>query len=134
MYTHPVPHSKGLYMSVVFCNPGNGTSSGKPPRLLDRLQQTLCTKHYAYSIEQAYVHWVRRYILFHNKRHPQDMGGEVIERFLTHLAGGASTEDMLANVEPAFGVKHRRQDWETCDPAFGDTHRQHLARGNLLRR
>ena len=50
------------------------------------MRQIIRTKHYAYSTEQAYVHWVRRYILFHAKRHPKEMGGPEIERFLTHLA------------------------------------------------
>ena len=61
-------------------------SNPQPPKLLDRLRQTLRTKHYAYRTEQAYVGWVRRFILFHDKRHPQEMGGAEIERFLTHLA------------------------------------------------
>ena len=58
----------------------------EPPRLLDRLRHALRTKHYAYRTEQTYVHWVRRFILFHGKRHPQEMGGPDIEAFLTHLA------------------------------------------------
>jgi site-specific recombinase XerD len=73
-------------MSVAYSNLGNKSNSSKPPRLLDRLRDSLRTKHYAYSTEQAYIHWNRRYILFHNKRHPQDMCGDEIERFLTHLA------------------------------------------------
>jgi len=43
-------------------------------------------KHYAYRTEQTYVQWIRRYILFHNKRHPNQMGVPEIEAFLTHLA------------------------------------------------
>lgn len=58
----------------------------KPRRLLDQLRDHLRTKHYAYRAEQAYVDWVRRYILFHQKRHPRDMGGPEIESFLTYLA------------------------------------------------
>ena len=73
-------------MSAVYRNLGGGANSAQPPRLLDRMRQVLRTKHYAYSTEQAYVQWARRYILFHNKRHPQEMGGPEIERFLTHLA------------------------------------------------
>jgi integron integrase len=57
-----------------------------PPRLLDRLRFALRTKHYSYRTEQAYVHWVRRFILHHGKRHPVEMGGSEIEAFLTHLA------------------------------------------------
>ncbi|MEM8806478.1 MAG: integron integrase, partial [Cyanobacteria bacterium P01_G01_bin.38] len=43
-------------------------------------------KHYSYRTEQTYVQWIRRYILFHNKRHPKEMGVQEIESFLTHLA------------------------------------------------
>lgn len=54
--------------------------------MLDRLRDALRTKHYAYRTEQAYVGWVRRFILFHGKRHLQEMGGREIEQFLTYLA------------------------------------------------
>jgi len=73
-------------MSAAYRNLGDGANSAQPPRLLDRMRQVLRTKHYAYSTEQAYVQWARRYILFHDKRHPQEMGGPEIEQFLTHLA------------------------------------------------
>ena len=43
-------------------------------------------KHYSISTERTYIHWAKRYILFHNKRHPKDMGKIEIEQFLTHLA------------------------------------------------
>jgi integron integrase len=43
-------------------------------------------KHYSYRTEQTYVQWIRRYILFHNKRHPNQLGVAEIEAFLTHLA------------------------------------------------
>jgi hypothetical protein len=62
-----------------------------PPRLLYQLRFALRTKHYSYRTEQAYVHWVRRFILHHGKRHPKDMGGSEIEAFLTHLAINAAT-------------------------------------------
>ena len=58
----------------------------KPRKLLDQLRDALRAKHYSYRTEEAYVHWVRRFILFHNRQHPQDMGGVEIEAFLTHLA------------------------------------------------
>lgn len=57
-----------------------------PVRLLDQLRHTLRRKHYSIHTEKAYVDWVRRFILFHHKRHPKDMGGPEIEAFLTHLA------------------------------------------------
>ena len=56
------------------------------PKLLDRLRDHLRTRHYSIRTETAYVDWARRFILFHGKRHPQDMGGAEVEAFLTHLA------------------------------------------------
>lgn len=61
-------------------------SAAQPPRLLDRLRDRLRLRHYSLRTEQAYLHWVKRYILFHGKRHPADMGKAEVEAFLTHLA------------------------------------------------
>ena len=57
-----------------------------PPRLLDRIRMAVRTRHYSIRTEEAYVSWARRYILFHNKKHPSAMGAEEINAFLTHLA------------------------------------------------
>ena len=57
-----------------------------PPKLLDRVRQAIRLKHYSYRTEQTYVDWIRRYILFHNKQHPKDMGIREVEAFLSHLA------------------------------------------------
>jgi integron integrase len=54
--------------------------------LLDQLRDRLRLRHYSLRTEQAYVHWVKRYILFHGKRHPAEMGKAEVEAFLTHLA------------------------------------------------
>jgi integron integrase len=56
------------------------------PRLLDRVRWHLRVKHYSLRTEQAYIDWIRRYILFHKKRHPDEMGENEIAAFLTHLA------------------------------------------------
>ncbi len=58
----------------------------QPPKLLDQVRQTLRFKHYSYRTEQSYLQWIKRFILFHHKRHPRDMGREEVEAFLTHLA------------------------------------------------
>ncbi len=58
----------------------------KPRKLLDQVRDAIRLKHYSYRTEQTYVGWIRRYILFHDKRHPKDMGGAEVEAFLTHLA------------------------------------------------
>src|ERR1051325_11012925 len=63
-----------------------GTSPPMTKKLLDQLSDALRTRHYSYRTEQAYVDWVRRYILFHQKRHPGTMGEQEIQAFLAHLA------------------------------------------------
>ncbi len=57
-----------------------------PQKLLDQVRGVLRRKHYSIRTETTYIHWIRRYILFHGKRHPKDMGAAEIERFLTYLA------------------------------------------------
>jgi site-specific recombinase XerD len=58
----------------------------RPKKLLDQVRDVFRLKHYSYRTEQSYVNWIRRYILFHNKTHPREMGVPEIEAFLTHLA------------------------------------------------
>jgi site-specific recombinase XerD len=58
----------------------------KPPKLLERMRIHLRTRHYSIRTEQAYLDWARRFILYHNKRHPQEMGAREVEAFLSHLA------------------------------------------------
>jgi integron integrase len=55
-------------------------------RLLDQVRDKIRLKHYSIRTEQAYLDWIRRFILFHNKRHPLEMGKVEIEDFLSHLA------------------------------------------------
>jgi integron integrase len=73
----------------------------KPKKLLDQVRETMRFKQYAYRTEETYVQWIRRYILFHNKRHPKDMGRSEIEAFLTDLAVNrhvaASTQNQALN-------------------------------------
>jgi len=57
-----------------------------PPRLLDQVRAAIRLRHYSPSTEEIYVRWVRRYILFHQKRHPRDMGAPEVTGFLSHLA------------------------------------------------
>lgn len=56
------------------------------PRLLDQVRDKIRFKHYSIRTEHAYVDWIKRYILFHGKRHPQEMGKQEAEQFLSHLA------------------------------------------------
>lgn len=58
----------------------------KQPKLLTQVRNALRMKHYSLSTEKQYVDWIRRFILFHNKKHPKEMGGVEISAYLTHLA------------------------------------------------
>src|SRR6266542_2564250 len=58
----------------------------KPKKLLDQVSEALRTKHYAYRTEKTYIDWIKRYILFHKKRHPKEMGSNEIREFIGHLA------------------------------------------------
>lgn len=57
-----------------------------PPKLLDRVRDRTRRKGYSIRTEKSYAHWIRRFILFHGKRHPQEMGAAEVEAFLTSLA------------------------------------------------
>ena len=56
------------------------------PKLLDQVRDVIRRKHYSVRTEQAYIDWIKRFIIYHNKRHPVEMAGEDVARFLTHLA------------------------------------------------
>ena len=51
------------------------------PKLLDQVRDAIRVKHYSLRTEKTYIHWIKRYIFFHNKRHPAEMGEDEIRRF-----------------------------------------------------
>jgi Phage integrase, N-terminal SAM-like domain len=76
-------------------------SARKPKKLLlDQVRDLLRYKHYSIRTEQAYVDWIKRFIDFHGRRHPKEMGEAEISAFLTHLAVNrsvaASTQNQAA--------------------------------------
>jgi len=75
--------------------------TAKPKKLLEQVRDVLRVKHYAYRTEKTYIFWIRRFILFHGKKHPVDMGAKQIQEFLTHLAVNrnvaASTQNQALN-------------------------------------
>jgi site-specific recombinase XerD len=70
-------------------------------RLLDQVRQLIRIRHYSIRTEQAYVQWIRRFIVFHGKRHPREMGAEELTQFLSDLAirgnVAASTQNQALN-------------------------------------
>ena len=76
-----------MHLRVVNGSHKTEHSTGKSsPRLLDQVRDALRLRHYSLRTEQSYLGWIKRYILFHNKKHPKDMGAAHVEAFLSHLA------------------------------------------------
>jgi integron integrase len=67
-------------------SPPTEPSAAPKPKLLDQVRHVLRFRHYSYRTEQTYVHWITRFIFFHDKRHPREMGKAEVEQFLTALA------------------------------------------------
>ena len=59
---------------------------GRKPKLLDQVREAIRMRHYSLRTEEAYVHWIKRFILFHGKRHPREMGEQEVSHFLSALA------------------------------------------------
>lgn len=74
------PNPVGRYPRITLPEPG------QIPRLLDRLREALRSRHYSRRTEQTYCHWVKRFIFFHNMRHPADMAEPEINAYLTNVA------------------------------------------------
>jgi integron integrase len=70
-------------------------------KLLDQIRTRARLRHFSIRTEQAYIYWIKRFILFHNKRHPREMGEKEVEAFLSHLAVigkvSASTQNQAFN-------------------------------------
>ncbi len=77
------------------------TPHNHKPKLLDQVRTAIRVRHYSLRTEQAYIHWIKRFIFFHHKRHPADMGKEELEQFLSMLAVdrqvSASTQNQALN-------------------------------------
>jgi hypothetical protein len=76
------------------------TATGQKPRLLEQVRQVIRTRHYSDRTEKAYVHWIKRFILFNTKRHPAEMAERKIAQFLSSLASerhvSASTQNQAS--------------------------------------
>jgi hypothetical protein len=70
-------------------------------KLLDRVKDTIRLKHLSKRTEEAYVHWIKNFIIFHNKRHPAELGEGEIRVYLNHLAQhecvSSSTQNQALN-------------------------------------
>ena len=91
------------------------TPSSAKPKLLDQVRQAIRMRHYSYTTEKAYVGWIKRFIFFHNKRHPAEMAEAEISRFLSSLASdshvSASTQNQALNALLFLYPDLRKGDW-----------------------
>lgn len=95
----------------------SASQPAQPPKLLDQVRATIRLKHYSIRTEESYVGWIRRFILFHGKQHPRDLGPEQVRDFLTYLAVeekvSAATQNQALNAI-VFLYRH------VLDIEFGD--------------
>jgi hypothetical protein len=79
----------------------NDIKGSRPMKPLDQVRDAIRRKHYSIRTEESYVDWIRRFIIFHRKRHPKSMGEEEIRQYLSHLAThrnvAASTQNVALN-------------------------------------
>src|SRR5262245_9257123 len=81
-FTYPGPPEHACALTARETSPPGPAK----PKLLDRVRDAIRTRHYSRRTEKLYVHWIRRYIFFHGKRHPAEMGAAEVTAFLTSLA------------------------------------------------
>ena len=92
----------------------NRTNIKSKPKLLDQLRQALRSRHYSHRTEQSYCQWIKRYIYFHNVRHPKDMAEPEINAFLTYLAVKEKVSASTGVLSPRDGLRER---------AYADPHK-----------
>ncbi|GIV83778.1 MAG: integron integrase [Candidatus Roseilinea sp.] len=97
------------------------SNPARPKKLLDQVRDAIRLKHYSYRTEESYVLWIKRFILFHDKRHPNDMGRPEIEAFLTHLATRERVAASTQNQALAALLFLYRNVLHRDDPALFDS-------------
>src|SRR6266446_6915154 len=92
------------------------TQKNVKPRLLDQVRQTIRRKHYSLRTEATYIDWIKRYIFFHRRRHPKEMGAAEMEQFLNYLAVekrvAASTQNQALSALVFLYREVLRQDFD----------------------
>lgn len=88
-------------------------------RLLDQCREVLRFHHFAYRTEQTYVDWIRRFVVFHGKRHPRELGKDGINRFLSHLAVDGQVSASTQN-QALHALLFLYQDVLGTDPGWLD--------------
>jgi site-specific recombinase XerD len=77
----------------------------QPPRLLDQVRHVIRLKHYSLKTEKSYIRYIRDFIRFHNKKHPQEMGVAEIRQYLTHLAVAQHVAASTQTMQKFLGIR-----------------------------
>lgn len=102
--------------------------TSQPPKLLEQVRQTIRLKHMSRRTEESYTYYIKQFILFHNKRHPKEMGAEEIRSFLTHLAVDGDVAASTQNVALAALLFLYREVLRVEVPDLGEIPRAHRSR------
>ncbi len=93
--------------------------TARKPKLLDQVRETIRRKHYSIRTEATYIGWIKRYIFFHGKRHPAEMGAAEMELFLNHLAAernvAAATQNQALNALVFLYREVLRKDFDRME-------------------
>jgi hypothetical protein len=118
---------------IALGKPKNRRLETQPPKLLDQVRIAIRTRHYSIRTEASYVDWVRRYILFHQKKHPKDMGAAEIQAFLLQQARTRAAVKFTLHPNAGNADSGTARHHAHCrhDPS-PQTHRQPRARWYLL--
>lgn len=84
-------------IAIIIANNKSESGVYMAKKLLEQARDILRTKHYSYRTEETYIDWMRRYILYHRKRHPDEMGTDEVQAFITHLATDRDTAASTQN-------------------------------------
>ena len=87
-------------------------------KLLDQVRDVIRRKHYSIRTEQAYLDWIKRFIIYHNKRHPAETAEEEVARFLTHLARDRDVAPSTQNQHVKASLTCQEQVKSRCCSTF----------------
>ncbi len=89
--------NRGDKIAVAMAKRITSAAASNKPKLLDQVRDVIRRKHYSIRTEQAYIDWIKRFIIYHGKRHPREMAEEEVADFLTHLARDLSVAASTQN-------------------------------------
>jgi site-specific recombinase XerD len=93
------------------------------PKLLEQVRDLIRLRHYSHSTEQCYLHWIRQFIFFNNKRHPLELGHEEVTAFLSHLARNRHVSASTQNLALFALLFHYRDILKVSSPWLSELER-----------